>query len=220
MKSNRLAILIFIFVFQGFLSLSAQSTIDLINPSFEDLPRKGTPGMPSIRGWRDCGLTTFPAESPPDIHPVAGFAWQVSKEAQHGKTYLGLVVRYNDTYEGLSQAIESPLKKGKCYSLSVYLSKSDLYKSATNASSQLVNFTRPAVFQIWGGNKLCELTEMLAESSPVENNDWQLNEFILAPGEDYKFISILAFYQTPMIEPYNGHVLVDNMSPITIIECN
>ena len=68
------------------LSLPAQEIIKLQNPSFEDMPRKGVPGMPSIKGWHDCGLSKFPSESPPDIHPVVNNAWEVALEPYDGNT--------------------------------------------------------------------------------------------------------------------------------------
>ncbi|MEO5905099.1 MAG: hypothetical protein ABIQ11_00120, partial [Saprospiraceae bacterium] len=79
------------FVFYCILCLrvSAQQVITLINPSFEDMPRKGGEPPIPIKGWHDCGLSKFPGESPPDIHPVPGVAWEVSKGPYDGETFLG-----------------------------------------------------------------------------------------------------------------------------------
>ena len=98
----------------AFIPLTAQETIKLQNASFEDIPRKGFPGMPSIKSWHDCGLSKFPNESPPDIHPVLSRAWDVAKDAYDGNSYLGMVTRANDTYESLSQALSSPIQSGIC----------------------------------------------------------------------------------------------------------
>ncbi|MEO6130368.1 MAG: hypothetical protein ABIQ02_00875, partial [Saprospiraceae bacterium] len=89
-------------------ALIAQEAVMLENPSFEDIPRAGGQSTAPIKGWHDCGLTKFHGETPPDIHPVPTSAWEVSKPAYDGNTYLGMVVRYNDTYESLSQALSSP----------------------------------------------------------------------------------------------------------------
>src|SRR5687768_1852461 len=157
----KISLFTFIICFVCSFSVRSQGVITLVNPSFEDLPRKGAPGMPAIRGWHDCGLTSFPAESPPDIHPVPSYAWEVSKTPYDGATFLGMVVRYNDSYESLSQALSSPLQGGSCYSFSAFIAKSELYKSATNRSETPENFDRPAVFQIWGGNSFCDKAELL-----------------------------------------------------------
>ena len=204
--------------------LTGQETIRLQNPSFEDMPRKGVPGMPSIKGWHDCGLSKFPTESPPDIHPVVNNAWDVALQSYDGNTYLGMVTRANDTYESLSQALSSPIQAGVCYSFTAFLAQSNQYKSATSRTQQLgtnelENFVRPAVFMIWGGNYFCEKAELLGESPPVTNSEWMQYKFVLQPQHSYKYVTIEAFYKTPILEAYNGHVLVDALSDLVPIEC-
>ena len=204
--------------------LTGQETIRLQNPSFEDMPRKGVPGMPSIKSWHDCGLSKFPTESPPDIHPVMNNAWDVALQSYDGNTYLGMVTRANDTYESLSQALSSPIQDGVCYSFTAFLAQSDQYKSATSRTQQLgtnalENFVRPAVFMIWGGNYFCEKAELLGESPPVTNSEWMQYKFVFQPQHTYKYITIEAFYKTPILEGYNGHVLVDALSDLVPIEC-
>lgn len=206
------------------LSLPAQEIIKLQNPSFEDMPRKGVPGMPSIKGWHDCGLSKFPSESPPDIHPVVNNAWEVALEPYDGNTYLGMVTRANDTYESLSQALSTPIQGGICYTFSAFLVRSNQYKSATSktqqlGSNELENFVRPAVFMIWGGDYFCDKAELLGESPAVSNETWKKYTFLFHPQKTHKFITIEAFYKTPILEAYNGHVLVDGMSDIVPVDC-
>lgn len=208
------------FIVCGFSLCSyAQGVITLQNPSFEDMPRKGGQTFASIRGWHDCGLSKFPSESPPDIHPVPSNAWEVSKPPYDGLTFLGMVTRHNDTYESLSQALSSPIQAGVCYNFSAFISRSELYKSATSRSEALENFVRPAVFQIWGGNSFCDKAELLGESPSVTNSDWKLYKFLFQPQRTHKYITIEAFYKTPILEAYNGHVLVDKLSDIVPVEC-
>lgn len=207
-----------------FPALSAQETIKLQNASFEDMPRKGVPGMPSIKGWHDCGLSKFPSESPPDIHPVVNNAWEVALDAYDGRSYLGMVTRANDTYESLSQALTSPIQAGVCYSFTAFLVRSDQYKSATSKTQQLgtnelENFVRPAVFLIWGGNYFCDKAELLGESPAVSNDTWKKYKFLFQPQRTHKYITIEAFYKTPILEAYNGHVLADALSDIVPVEC-
>ena len=219
--------LLFCLVMAGgasFVHVSAQEKIKLQNPSFEDMPRKGVPGMPSISGWHDCGLSKFPGESPPDIHPVKNNAWDVALDAYDGNTYLGMVTRANDTYESLSQALATPIEGGTCYSFSTFLVRSDQYRSATSKTMRmgidsLENFTRPAVFLIWGGNYFCDKAELLGESPPVSNDTWKKYQFTFQPQQTHRYITIEAFYKTPILEAYNGHVLVDGMSAIEPIDC-
>jgi len=209
--------LLFSFLFHV---ITAQEVVRLQNPSFEDVPRKGGEFSAPIKAWHDCGLSKFPGESPPDIHPVPSNAWEVSKDAYDGQTYLGMVVRYNDTYESLSQALSSAIEGGVCYNFSAYLARSEQYKSGTSRSKyELENFVKPAVLQIWGGNSFCDKAELLGESPAVMNSDWKLYKFLFQPQRNYTYITIEAFYKTPILEAYNGHVLVDGLSEIVPTDC-
>ena len=202
------------------LVVDAQEVIKLQNPSFEDLPRKGGEFSSPIKGWHDCGLAKFPSETPPDIHPVPATAWEVSKLPYDGETFLGMVTRYNDTYESLSQALSTPIMAGTCYSFSAFIARSELYKSATGRSrDELENFVKPAVFMIWGGNSFCDKAELLGESPAVSNSDWKLYKFTFQPKKTHKYITIEAFYKTPILEAYNGHILIDKLSDIVPVDC-
>src|SRR5690242_15592150 len=200
-------------------ALKSQEVIRLQNPSFEDTPRAGTPYTPPIKGWHDCGLAKFPGETPPDIHPVFSYAWEVAKPPYDGNTYLGMVTRANDSWESLSQVLSSPIQGGVCYNFSVFLARSDQYKSATSrtqklGTGELENFTKPAVFLIWGGSSFCDKAELLGESPAVSNSDWKQYKFLFQPQRTHTYITIEVFYKTPTLEAYNGHVLIDDMSDI------
>ncbi|HZV69250.1 MAG TPA: hypothetical protein VFG10_06880 [Saprospiraceae bacterium] len=211
-------------ILSGFLGninpLSGQITIHLDNPSFEDTPRAGTPYTPAIKGWDDCGHFQFPAETPPDIHGEKSNAWSVALKPYDGETYLGLVVRYNGSYESVSQKLGKPMKKDSCYSFSAFMARSEAYKSATRRSNYaLVSFISPAVLRIWGGNEACEQKELIGQSHPVENSGWKHYRFVLRPKENHTYITIEAYYANLTPVAYNGHILIDNLSPIVEIEC-
>ncbi|MEP7265992.1 MAG: OmpA family protein [Saprospiraceae bacterium] len=214
----------FCFIFCS-LQISAQVdgsavTIHLINPSFEDSPKQSSPPM----GWTDCG---FQGESAPDVHP--NNFWEVSKPAFNGKTYMGMVVRHNDTWERVSQMLEKPMLGGVCYDFSIYLSSSSTYKSMTNDRDKIpglilrgdtmYNFDVPAVLRIWGGNISCGRSELLAESDPIDHLDWKPYNFRLKPKTNYKYIMLEAFFKTPVLFPYNGNILLDNASDLVPVEC-
>ena len=203
--------------------LNAQDTIYLRNPSFEDVPRKGGEFSPPIKEWHDCGLVRFPGESPPDIHPVYGVpgnAWEVSKKAYDGKTYLGLVTRYSDTYESVSQKLDKPIESGKCYTLSIFLAKSDDYKSRTQRSrNELENFIQPVECLIWGGDDFCSHDQLLVHSGPVSNSEWKEYRLTFSPNKSYQYFTIGAFFEYGYLTPYNGHILVDALSPIVEVKC-
>lgn len=192
-------------------NLDAQQTIKLDNASFEDFPQAAhTPS-----GWFDCG---FASETPPDVQPNPQF--QVSKPAKEGKTYLGMVVRDNNTWEAVGQRLKIPLQKGQCYQFSLQLAKSELYVSNSKMTNKAVNYVTPAIVRIWGGNSYCSKDENLADSEPIENGTWRTYTFRLKPKSDYNYIMIEAFYKMPTLFPYNGNILVDHASDLVPTRCN
>ena len=198
-----------------------QDTIYLKNPSFEDTPRKGGDFAKPIVGWYDCGLIYFPGETPPDIHPVPTKAWEVSNTAHDGNTYLGLVGRFNNTYESVSQELDHPLEPNKCYTFSLYMCISESYKSRTSRSRDFPeNFTEPMVLRIWGGNKYCKKDRLLGESAPIANTDWKKFDFLFYPGNEFGFITLEAYFDVEKVTVYNGHILIDKLSPIIEIPCD
>ena len=205
-----------------FLAYSADSQdVRLNNPSFEDYPRQGVPGGPEIIGWKDCGRVLFPDASPPDIHQGSTNFWSSNIATAHGKTYMSLVVRYDDSYESVSQKVQGTLKAGNCYSFNISLVQSKNYLSHTKDNSfRKSNFNNPTVLQIYGGNAYCDEAELLGESAPVTENSWKTHEFKIEPTVDYTHIILKAFFVTPVLEGYNGHICIDNASQFRMINCD
>lgn len=203
---------VFLLFLAGIHSLSAQlsHTIMLNNPSFEDAPATGRP--PS--GWFNCG---FAGESPPDVQPGS---FSVSRKAQHGNTYLGMVVRDNESWEKVGQQLSSPLLRGKCYEMTIQLCHSDTYWSMSQMTRRSTNYDTPVVLRVWGGNGYCILTEQLAETSPIDHTDWRAYTLKLSPMlSNYTHITFEAYYKKGSLFAYNGNLLSDNASYIREIAC-
>lgn len=182
----------------------------LNNPSFEDKPRHSKVPI----GWTDCG---FPGESEPDIQPSGFFS--VNKPAQDGNTYMGMVVRDNDTWESVGQKLSRKLEKGKCYEFSIFLCRSELYVSQSRLSEAQSNYTTPAKLRIYGGFNYCDKQFLLAESALVVSTRWIEYKFRFEPIDNYTHLVFEAFYKTPTLFPYNGNILLDNASAIEPIPC-
>ena len=188
-----------------------QRTITLSNPSFEDLPRHSRPPL----AWTDCG---FMGETPPDIQPNATF--KVTRQAKDGETYLGMVVRENDTWEAVGQRLSEPMKKGNCYEFSIYLAKSEMYVSLSREEEdKRINYITPATLRIYGGYEYCDKDFLLGETAEIANTTWIRYDFKFEPSGDFTHIVLEAFYKTPTLFPYNGNILVDHASPIVPIPC-
>ncbi|MBK8192450.1 MAG: hypothetical protein IPK76_04365 [Lewinellaceae bacterium] len=119
-------------------ALAAQKevTITLLNPSFEDVPKDSE--TPS--GWYDCGKS---GESPPDVQPGS---FSVTKAPSHGNTYLGLVVRDNETWEGVAQRLSRPLEKDQCYEFTMDMCRAELYLSTSKVTGKDANYATPPNF--------------------------------------------------------------------------
>ena len=185
-----------------------QEIIYLENPSFEDIPRAGLPPM----GWLDCGPLS---ETPPDVQPYGGF--RVTRAPQNGNTYVGLVTRDNNTWESVGQRLSRPMRQNQCYDFSFYATRSPIYESATKKDPmRTVNFEKGVTVRIWGGNSMGDRAEMLAQTDVIETTDWKSFKVKLKPSKgSFSYICIEAYYRTPTLFPYNGNVLVDNLSPIS-----
>lgn len=190
--------------------------IQLQNPSFEDFPRLShTP-----RAWFDCG---FPGESQVDVHPEPNSLFKVDKTSYHGDTYVGMVVRENETWEAIGQRLQRPIMKDKCYEFTMHLARSPMYmskgRSDTNSGKD-VNYATPAKLRIWGGNGYCAKAELLAESSLIINSRWLEFNFRFEPTQNISYITFEAFYKTPVLFPYNGNIILDNAQAIIPVPCD
>lgn len=223
MENARLrTIAMFCFLFVEIL-LGAQSVaITLKNPSFEDVPRHNrTPP-----GWVDCG---FPGETKPDIHPNGTFG--VTKLAKEGSSYLGLVVRENYTWERVSQQLSGSMQAGSCYEFNIYLARSPKYQTYDYHTNRNINYTHEVKLRIFGGFSTCQQDQLLAESPLITNKDWQKFHCRFQAKKNYTHLTLEAFYQEPDVFPnhdkllspntfpYNGNILLDNASAITLVNC-
>jgi len=188
-----------------------EEPIKLTNPSFEDLPHHSKPP----RGWIDCG---FDGETPVDVQPNGTFS--VTKPADDGNTYIGMVVRDNDTWEAVSQRLSRPLQAGQCYEFSVSLSRSELYVSTSRVTDSPANYVTPAKLRIYGANDYCDKGLLLAETSLIINTRWLEYSFRFEPTANFTHLIFEAFYKTPSLFPYNGNVLMDNASEIVPVPCD
>ncbi len=192
------------------ISVLAQDTIQLRNPSFE----AKMPGIVGLvpEGWLNLGAAL---ESPPDIQPGC---FGVTLPPQDGMTYLGLVVRENNTVEKVSQQLDGLLKKDSAYSFSMYLTRSPIYRSITRTSKELVNFDAPTVLKIWGYNTATHQKELLIETSAVPLFYWTKYNFILQPKiADFNCLDFMAHYELGF-EKTNGNLLMDNCSAIVKVK--
>lgn len=159
-------------------------------------------------------------ESPPDIHPVKNGLFKVNTSPQEGSSYVGLVAREDGTTESLGQSLTNSIKKGQCYQLSIWLSKSDHLTAIQRRTRKMVDFNKPMVLKVWGGVSPCGKKSLLAVSPPIDHPDWQEYVFRFQSDESLNWVSFEASYSHSNMEAYNGHLLLDNASAIIPINCH
>lgn len=170
------------------LSTKLIGQIPIVNKSFDGVLKDNS--IP--QGWQKCGT-----ESSPDLLPGT---WNVFLSPKSGKSYLGLTVRAENTWEMLGQKLENPIKKNDCYTFSVYLSYSKDYSTCNN----------PTKFRIWGSNG-CGKIQLLATSITINHSDWRKYTFFFFAEKDFTHIILEPTYETPNAA-YNGNILIDDIS--------
>ena len=198
------------FVFLTF-TLSAQFTIPITNGSFEDSPYGPgeTPG-----GWTDCG---FPNQSPPDIHHNEEQFWGVDGKAQDGRQYLGLMVRNNNTWEAIGQELNEPMIAERLHFLHFYVRNSKTMYSTTDGDGSDFDFSNPAILYFWGTNDPCQQGELLTATVPLNFTEWTRIDLVFRPSTNYRYFYFEVFYKNKTEKPYNGNVLLDAVSNISVL---
>jgi hypothetical protein len=186
----------------------AQKPIKIKNPSFEDTPKIAT----TPTDWMDCGPEN---QTPPDIQPTMDFGPQPF--AKFGNTYLAMVVRDVNIVESIQQKLTSKLKTDSCYKFSIYLSRSKNYASVSQKTEEEADYLEPVILQIWSSNGNCTSKELLAVSPAVQNYNWVPYIFKIKPQKQVKYLQLTAFYSGD--KPYNGNILLDNISDIVPCNC-
>jgi hypothetical protein len=209
------------------LVIFSQKTNDFLdNPSFESEPKRGSyynKVMDSkfIYSWFDCGFIEFPFESKPDIHSAESGFWSVKHAPSEGNTFLGMTVRDNGSWESITQEFKEPLKEGYCYKFTIDLSKAANYVSSPRLSEENnnnYNYEGSAILNIWAGEYLCDKSRLIYKSPTIDHEEWKSYEVYFQSKLNTNCL-ILQAYFTDETNPYNGHVLVDNISNFSITAC-
>ena len=175
--------------------------IEIRNPSFETDNHQSA-ATPS--GWYDCGN---PHEALTDIQPV----WDIYLAAAEGNNFLSLVVRDNNTTQAIGQELSQPLEKDSFYVLTLSVARTLVMTLPDARSAEKRSYATPATLKIWGGNGPCDKEELLATSTVISNTDWREIQLRLKPAVVTTHIIIEAYHKTPILFPYNGNVLIDNL---------
>ncbi len=158
--------------------------------------------------WYNCndGLSTV------DIQPGA---YNNQREPSQGETYISLVTRKDGqpgTVETVWAFFLPILKKDKCYNINLDLSLSNEYHF--DDFGDIYYFNSPCILQVIGFNGDCKNpseTEILWESNPLENFNWETFDITLSPTmATYEKIAFRPYF-TPANNHQNSVLFIDNL---------
>ncbi len=173
------------------LTLQAQTTIHLQNPSFEGEAQDATVPV----GWLPCE-----PGSTPDILPGQ---WGVYQEASDGATYLGLITREDGTWESVGQRLTEALEADECYAFQFNLAYAKTYAGYNN----------PIKLRVWGGRTKCQKDQMLYQTGFIKHINWKTYEVRFRAKQPINYLIIEAYYSDQDYS-YKGNILIDKISPL------
>lgn len=202
--------------FSYFQGISGKSLIR--NGSFEGEPLNGRDipksygnrfSLSSKKFYKNWNSCLFVHESFPEIHADTTSFYKVKKNAADGRNFLGLVTRRNKTYESVDQNLSTPLRKGKCYLVSLYLAQSKLISGSI--SDIRIFYTHPITLKVAGTNKNCREEQIFFQSEAIDHRNWLPIVFHFTPNKDFKQIRLIA--SPAQSEDYkDGNILIDYVS--------
>ncbi len=173
----------------------------LANPSFE-----GPPGIAiTPPDW-----LPFDPASTPDTEPLDCDNFPAS----HGETYVTLVARGTDsqenpnTVENCQAQLLEYLQAGTCYTLSMDLASRD------NLGHYIFGdgfkyYTSTVSLKVYGSNSSGEKGELLFQTDPVLNTNWESSSFSINSTVNINFLLFEVNLTTAASA--NGNLLIDNL---------
>lgn len=208
MPNYKLCFLISLFWGLSLCNLHAQQTsVITSNDSFEGFQQTGVPP----NHWNNCNDELSTADTQPG-------AWNVNKQASHGKTYISLLAReisQPGTAETVWTKLKQPLLKDSCLTFGIDLCISNEFRATFNFETY--SFNNPCRLRVWGFNNSCNDKsefELLWESDIISHNDWRTYNVECKPKNGN--ITKIAFqpWFIDSVTILNSALLLDHMRPV------
>ena len=193
------------------------SQLTVINPGLEGDPGQGITPAP----WQNCMpfgcyVEPYGEYATPDTHPDFPPIYEIILAPSEGDSYIGFGeitpysgICFNSFQEGFSQELSSPMVANNC----PYIFTIDLANGLTPDPWNSIGIeTTVAEVKVFGGFDVCSEEELLWESGPITNEDWQTYTVEFIPTNNYTHILFEAFKADPNSEC--GYVLADNITAI------
>ncbi len=209
---------------QSSIEASVSIWCEIMNPSFEEagsdsgqFNMTGKSGeFGHLSSWTNCGDVN---QSPPTLHTSEDGIFNVKTTASHGDHFLSMVVRDIESVERISQKLIKPLEAQMSYYLELDLAMAAKMKSATTRSQgKELSFDRACILRVYCGMSDCDKAELLTQTSLIEQEDWTRVRLEWSAKQACSHLIFEVFYDIPVLQGYNGNMLIDNLSPIYVIE--
>ena len=87
------------------------------------------------------------------------------------------------------------------------------------ATLEQKKFDSPLKLTIWGGKFLCGRSEILAESEPIDHEEWRMYSWVVQPEDHVLAITLEASFIDPD-STVNGNILLDKAGPFVKVKCD
>ncbi|MAZ56038.1 MAG: hypothetical protein CMP54_03490 [Flavobacteriales bacterium] len=195
------------------------SQLTVVNPGLEGDPGQGITPAP----WQNCMPFGFYVDpygeyATPDTHPDFPPIYEIILAPSEGDSYIGFgeitpyfgIPGLTTFQEGFSQELSSPMEANNC----PYIFTIDLANGLTPDPWNSIGIeTTIGELKVFGGFDVCSEEELLWESGPITNEDWETYIVEFIPSNNYTHILFEAFKADKSAEC--GYILADNISPIT-----
>ena len=188
------------------------------NPGLEGNPGQGITPDP----WQNCMPFGFPIDpygdyATPDTHPNVPPVYYIVLPPSEGDSYIGFghitpyfdIPGLNEFQEGFSQELSSPMIANVPYIFTIDLANG-LTPDPWNSTAIQTTIGEVKVF---GGFDVCSEEELLWESGPITNENWETYTVEFTPSNNYTHILFECFKSDP--NAASGYVLADNISAIS-----
>lgn len=199
-------LLISFFLLISILELKGQNL--LINGSFET----GVAGASLVaKNWYSCGTKGY---TPPNLHNTKNIKpiFEVNTLAQEGNQFISLVTRANQSVECIGQHLERSLSTDSTYNLEIYLNRSESFESRTSIkSNETSSFNIPADLEVYGLTNTGQYV-LLDVYEDIKHCEWKKYTTTFKALKDFNAIEFRAYFTFDQLLPYNGHILIDNIT--------
>ena len=197
--------------------------LTFINPGFEGVPT-GTGQGETPAPWQNCMpfgffVNPYGEYATPDMQPnLNNPIYEIILPASEGEKYIGFghitpyfdIPGINEFQEGFSQELSNPMIANSC----PYIFTIDLANGLTPDPWNTTGIqTTIGEVKVFGGFDVCSEEELLWESGPITNENWETYTVEFTPSNNYTHILFECFKSDP--NAACGYVLADNITPIT-----